>query len=194
MTVLEKFRPAGLAFCLSWRSWHVHIFCAPHLVSSPFRPTARSLRVSINRFRCQSNRAFLLSLRQTSSVHWSETQGAFCSKRRFIMKLFRSTKSRRIHRKRSDRLEHAVACVVEPLERRTMLAGTWTALNNTLPSGDSASTMLLLSDGTVMVQGGGSFSSSNQWYNLTPDSSGSYVNGTFATLNPMNLGRLYYAS
>jgi len=40
------------------------------------------------------------------------------------MKLFRSTKSRRIHRKRSDRLEHAVACVVEPLESRLQLSAS----------------------------------------------------------------------
>jgi hypothetical protein len=54
--------------------------------------------------------------------------------------------------------------------------------------------MLLLSDGTVLAQGGGSKNCSTGWYRLTPDAYGSYVNGTWSTLAPMSLGRLYYAS
>jgi Ca2+-binding RTX toxin-like protein len=42
------------------------------------------------------------------------------------MRLFRSTKSRRIQRKRSSRLEQAVACVVEPLETRLQLSASLT--------------------------------------------------------------------
>jgi Ca2+-binding RTX toxin-like protein len=58
--------------------------------------------------------------------------------------------------------------------------------------------MLLLSDGTVMAQEGydpqaKSFTSKH-WYKLTPDSSGSYVNGTWSSLASMSVGRLYYAS
>jgi hypothetical protein len=67
-------------------------------------------------------------------------------------------------------------------------AGTWTALANTAPGG--VNTMLLLSDGTVMAQDGGS----TTWYRLTPNSSGSYVNGTWSTRASMNYSRLYYAS
>jgi len=52
--------------------------------------------------------------------------------------------------------------------------------------------MLLLSDGTVMVQAGGGTPSS--WYKLTPDASGNYFDGTFTPLTPMNVGRSAYTS
>jgi hypothetical protein len=54
--------------------------------------------------------------------------------------------------------------------------------------------MMLLSDGTVMAQGGGSTTASKIWYQLTPDASGSYQNGTWSQLASMSLERLYYAS
>jgi len=50
--------------------------------------------------------------------------------------------------------------------------------------------MLLLSDGSVMAQGGGS----TAWYRLKPDSHGSYRNGVWSTLMPMNDARLYCSS
>jgi hypothetical protein len=51
--------------------------------------------------------------------------------------------------------------------------------------------MMLLTDGTVMVEGGGQASS---WYKLSPNASGSYVNGTWTTLASMHQTRLYFAS
>jgi hypothetical protein len=51
--------------------------------------------------------------------------------------------------------------------------------------------MMLLSDGTVMVEGGGV---SKNWYRLTPDSAGSYVNGAWSSLASMGTERLYFAS
>jgi hypothetical protein len=68
-------------------------------------------------------------------------------------------------------------------------AATWTPLTNLAP--DYAGTMLLLTDGTVMVQG---YSPGNNWMRLTPDASGSYVNGTWSNVAPMSIPRLYYAS
>jgi hypothetical protein len=68
-----------------------------------------------------------------------------------------------------------------------VMGGTWTPLVNSAPA--EVNTMLLLSDGTVMAADGG-----NGWYRLTPDSSGSYVNGTWSTLPPMNFTRLYFSS
>jgi len=65
------------------------------------------------------------------------------------------------------------------------LAGTWTKITNSPPSG--VGLMELLSDGTVMVQNG----ESATWYRLTPDIHGSYVNGTWTTLSFMNDTRLY---
>ena len=70
-----------------------------------------------------------------------------------------------------------------------MAVGTWVPLNN--PAPDSIGTMLLLSDGTVMASNG---DEGTNWYQLTPDSSGSYVNGTWSTLSSMNDTRLYFAS
>ncbi|MGH7992715.1 MAG: hypothetical protein ACREDQ_04305, partial [Limisphaerales bacterium] len=66
--------------------------------------------------------------------------------------------------------------------------GTWVPLNNLAP--DYIAMMLLLPDGTVMAAGSGE----TNWYRLTPDSTGSYVNGTWSTLSPMHDSRLYFAS
>ncbi len=89
--------------------------------------------------------------------------------------------------------------VLESLEPRTLLTGTWTHLAAPLgaaPGGtavDNAQTMVLESDGTVMVQGGGD-SPATAWYKLTPDGNGNYVNGTWSNLKAMNVGRLFYAT
>ncbi len=82
---------------------------------------------------------------------------------------------------------------VELLEERTVLNGVWTPLVNHVPDPVGAQSLILLSDGTVMVQGG-SDSASNDWYDLAPDSSGNYVDGTFSTLAPMSLQRLFFPS
>jgi hypothetical protein len=71
---------------------------------------------------------------------------------------------------------------------RMLAAGTWTPLNNFAP--ETISLMLQLSDGTVMCQG---FQTAN-WYLLTPDINGSYVNGTWTTLASMHDSRLYFSS
>jgi hypothetical protein len=88
---------------------------------------------------------------------------------------------------------------LEVLEKRIVPTGTWnpvTAPLGSTPGGtaiDSSGTMLMLSDGTAMVQGGGS-QTSNAWYRLTPDKFGSYINGSWSTLTPMNVGRAFYGS
>jgi hypothetical protein len=81
---------------------------------------------------------------------------------------------------------------LETLEARNLLSG-WTSFTAPEPIG----TMLLLSDGTVMAQGGLGTNNdgvSKVWYKLTPDSTGSYVNGTWTTLASMSTERLYFAS
>jgi hypothetical protein len=83
---------------------------------------------------------------------------------------------------------------LELLESRELLSGFWTPLATAAPSSDGIGTMLLLSDGTVMAQGGGSSSFENTWYKLTPDASGSYINGTWSKLASMHFTRLYYGS
>ncbi len=65
-------------------------------------------------------------------------------------------------------------------------AGTWATLTNQAPNGISF--MLLLPDGTVIGQ------NSTSWYRLTPDTHGSYVNGTWSQINSMHDTRTYYSS
>jgi len=74
-------------------------------------------------------------------------------------------------------------------------AQTWQPLTNQ-PS-FAAGTALLLTDGTVIVQAlttGGV--GTRAWWKLTPDSSGSYVNGTWSEIAPLpaGYGPLYFAS
>jgi hypothetical protein len=68
------------------------------------------------------------------------------------------------------------------------MAGTWAPLANQPTF--AASTMLLLTDGTVMCQDQGTAN----WWRLTPDRAGNYVNGTWSTLASMPNAPLYYAS
>ena len=68
------------------------------------------------------------------------------------------------------------------------MAGTWQGLMNQPPF--ETSTMLLLTDGRVMVQE----EATAHWHALTPDSNGSYVHGTWAPLASMHFWRRYYAS
>src|SRR5882724_11764144 len=72
----------------------------------------------------------------------------------------------------------------------TMSAQNWTPLTHQ-PS-FAASTALLLTDGTIMVHDAGA----QDWWKLTPDISGSYVNGTWTQLAslPAGYSPLYYAS
>jgi Kelch motif len=66
---------------------------------------------------------------------------------------------------------------------------TWTSLANLAP--DLAGTMLLLTDGAVVAQG---YTPASRWMKLTPDSTGSYVNGTWSSIASMSTPRLYFAS
>ena len=67
--------------------------------------------------------------------------------------------------------------------------GTWTQMTNLPPTG--LGTMMLLSDGRVMAQGGGT---TNSWFQLVPNASGSYANGTWSSLASMGTQRLYFGS
>src|SRR5207253_4236576 len=72
--------------------------------------------------------------------------------------------------------------------RGGQMSGTWQSLKNTPTF--SASTAMLLTDGTVMCQDGGGAA----WWKLTPDATGDYVNGTWSPLASMHNSRLYYTS
>jgi hypothetical protein len=74
-----------------------------------------------------------------------------------------------------------------------VLAGSWQALANQ-PS-FNASTMFLLTDGAVLCQDAGAgLGGSPNWWKLTPDAFGSYVNGTWSQVASSTNGPLYYAS
>lgn len=68
------------------------------------------------------------------------------------------------------------------------MAGTWTTLTNAPPA--AVATIVLLTDGSILAQG----LSTNQWYKLTPDASGSYANGMWTTVAASVKAPLYYAS
>lgn len=71
-------------------------------------------------------------------------------------------------------------------------SGTWQPLANPFPGKRFPDTSLLLTDGSVIMHDG----CSRGWYRLTPDNTGSYVNGswTATALMPAGYEPLYVAS
>jgi hypothetical protein len=105
-----------------------------------------------------------------------------------------SRRSANVKRSSGHTVKQKAWLQVEILEERTVPTGTWTTLANPFPAnGGGAQLALLLSDGTVMVQAGGG-NASSAWYKLTPDSTGSYINGTWSRLASMHAARLYFTS
>ena len=77
-------------------------------------------------------------------------------------------------------------------------ASPWTPLKNPPPFG-TPGTMLLESDGTVLVHDepdNNKTGGTTEWYKLTPDSKGSYIDGTWSRIASMPAGYtpLYFAS
>ncbi len=82
---------------------------------------------------------------------------------------------------------------MEFLEDRVVPAG-WTALANA-PASGNVGNMTLLTDGRVLVHSNlGAASAADECYILTPDATGSYVNGTWSQAASMGLQRLYFGS
>lgn len=78
---------------------------------------------------------------------------------------------------------------------KTFSQGTWTPVTNLAP-GSNGGGALLLSDGSVICKSfsGGTDGIGNIYNKLTPDSHGSYINGTWTSIAPMFKTRLYYSS
>lgn len=70
------------------------------------------------------------------------------------------------------------------------VAGTWTPLTNQLNLFDGIGNPILLTDGSVLVQDAGY----NDWYRLTPDRNGSYVNGTWRQISNAPYNPLYHST
>src|ERR1700730_14810679 len=68
------------------------------------------------------------------------------------------------------------------------MTGTWKPLVSQ-PTFNT-STMILLTDGRVMVQEEGT----PHWHALSPDANGSYLDGSWSTLADMSFWRRYYSS
>ena len=72
--------------------------------------------------------------------------------------------------------------------------GSWTALTHNAPHGN-AGVMLLLTDGSVIaVTDSLAPGAGNYWDKLTPDNTGSYVNGTWTTIAPMHYSRYAFST
>jgi len=72
-----------------------------------------------------------------------------------------------------------------------LVAQKWTKVTSPFP-GAQGDTALLLTDGTVLVH----VTCSPNWYKLTPDNTGNYINGTWSAAIPMQAGHnpQYFAS
>lgn len=84
---------------------------------------------------------------------------------------------------------------VKQLHAQAPAVGSWTAVSAAAPD-PNLGEMLLLSDGTVLCKtsSGGTDGYGNTWDKLTPDTLGSYANGTWSTIAPMHSTRLYFSS
>jgi hypothetical protein len=86
-----------------------------------------------------------------------------------------------------------VSC--QPINAPPPPPSRWTPLANKAPYG--AETMLLLSDGSVLINGpsqGPSASGGQPWFRLSPASDGHYVNGTWTAIHNSNCPHGDYAS
>ena len=83
-----------------------------------------------------------------------------------------------------------VVCAAAFLTASNAAAQTWTPLVNQPPFG--AGNQLLLTDGTVIAHN----TCARDWWKLTPDSRGSYVNGSWSRIAPLpdGYGPLYFSS
>jgi hypothetical protein len=101
--------------------------------------------------------------------------------------------------KQSKKIPHLVAALMLAAftfcSTQSHAQGAWTALTTAAPD-QNGGVMLLLSDGSVMCKtfSGGTDGYGTEWDRLIPDSNGSYVNGTWATMAAMHNTRLYFAS
>ena len=114
-----------------------------------------------------------------------------------LSRLFQSLPSRRSVRRVSRarataKRDRRARLDIDTLERRELLTGTWT-LTNFQRLQPIIQTSQLLSDGSVLLQGGSDLPT-NMWYRLTPDSAGNYADGTVTQLPNSGLQRLFYTS
>lgn len=87
----------------------------------------------------------------------------------------------------------AIGCQLLAISSLSAQTGTWTALKN-LPPHPNNGVCLLMTDGTVICKSTSGPGNGTGWDRLTPDAHGSYINGTWDTIAPMNYDRLFFSS
>jgi hypothetical protein len=80
------------------------------------------------------------------------------------------------------------------ISQEAFTAGTWQAVKAAPPS--AVAHMLLLTDGSVLVNSFFNSIHTDNWYRLVPDSTGSYINGNWVSAGaaPAGYNPLYFAS
>src|SRR3954464_10945288 len=80
------------------------------------------------------------------------------------------------------------------ISQQPFTPGTWTKTTNAPPS--TVAHALLLTDGSVLVNSFFFSNHTDKWYRLVPDSTGSYINGTWLSAGslPTGYNPLYFAS
>jgi hypothetical protein len=88
----------------------------------------------------------------------------------------------------------ALYCCAAASAQEPFTPGTWTATTNPPPS--AVAHMLLLTDGSVLVNSFFFSTHVDTWYRLVPDSTGSYINGTWVNAGnlPTGYNPLYFGS
>jgi hypothetical protein len=87
----------------------------------------------------------------------------------------------------------ALACA-SAFAQEPFTAGTWTKTTNPPPS--AVAHAMLLTDGSVLINSFFFSTHTDTWYRLIPDSTGSYINGTWVTAGslPTGYNPLYFGS
>src|ERR1017187_4002278 len=76
-----------------------------------------------------------------------------------------------------------LALIALGLPEKGFAVGSWTALANTNSSDDGIGFCMLMTDGTILAEG-----SVSNWWRLTPDSAGHYVNGQWSARHSSTWG------
>jgi len=84
-------------------------------------------------------------------------------------------------------------CVLIAFKSSYSQTGTWSLVTNTAPDFNMG-VMLLLTDGTVIAHDATGSTVGTGWDKLTPDNTGSYINGTWTSIASMNDDRLFFPS
>jgi hypothetical protein len=105
------------------------------------------------------------------------------------------------------RFRRGVRLLLEEIEPKIVPTIAITPLTNLAPETVSSqftaglSTMIQLTDGDILVEGGGvevidptTERVTNQWFLIKPDAGGNYLDGTWSAAGSMDIPRLYFGS